>query len=132
MFINSDGSGGLLDDLNLDSYPSVVAFTSCEREMISKSIFSGTWNCDCSHFIYAVIRALEANHKITNLKLAQWVDLVLEERDIIFNVAHCLRAHNLEEEEKQEALERAAVLDHIQCFGLLCTDIQSETQFLSN
>jgi hypothetical protein len=81
--------------------------------------------------MYAVIRALETNHRITNLKLAQWVDLGLEERDILLNVARCLRAHNLEEEVKQEALERAIVLDHIQCSGLLCTDVQSETQFLS-
>jgi hypothetical protein len=32
MFINCHGSGGLLDDLNLDSYAFVVAFTSYERE----------------------------------------------------------------------------------------------------
>jgi hypothetical protein len=131
MFINSHGSGGLLDDVNLDSYPFIVAFTSCERGMISKSILSGRCNCDCSHFIYVVIRALETNHRITNLKLAQWVDLVLEERDILLNVARCLRPHNLEEEVKQ-ALKRATVLDHIQCSGLLCIDVQSETQFLSN
>jgi hypothetical protein len=106
--------------------------TSSLRGMISKSILSGRWNCDCSHFIYVIIRALETNHKITNLKLTQWVDLVLKERDILFNVARRLKAHNLEEEEKQEELESAVVLDHIQCSGLLCTDIQSETQFLSN
>jgi hypothetical protein len=100
--------------------------------MISKSILSGRWNCDCSHFIYVIIRALETNHKITNLKLTQWVDLVLKERDILFNVARRLKAHNLEEEEKQEELESAVVLDHIQCSGLLCTNVQSETQFLSN
>jgi hypothetical protein len=102
MFINCHGSGGLLDDFNIDSNPSVVAFSSCERGMISKSILSGRWNCDCSHFIYAVIRAIETNHRITNLKLAQWVDLVLEERDILLNVARCLRAHNLKKKRSKK------------------------------
>jgi hypothetical protein len=102
MFINCHGSGGLLDHLNIDSNPSVVAFSSCERGMISKSILSGRWNCDCSHFIYAVIRAIETNHRITNLKLAQWVDLVLEERDILLNVARCLRAHNLKKKRSKK------------------------------
>lgn len=131
MFIDAHGSSGLLEGLNLDSYPSVVVFTSCERGMVSKSSFCSRWDCSCSHFIYAVIRALETNPGITNLKLAQWVDHVIEERDILLNVARRLRTQNLEEE-KQKALEMANVLAPIQCPGLLCTDVLSETQFLSN
>jgi hypothetical protein len=137
MFINCDGSGGLVEGFNnqlsndnyanspLDPYPSVITFTSCKRGTKGGFIYSLSWGCKCSHFMYVAIRVIETNHNLTNLKLARRIGLLLEERDVLrfvlLNVAE--GEYELDEKEKNDVIQHPA---------LLCTNAQSIAQFLSN
>jgi hypothetical protein len=107
MFIGSCGSGGLLEDFGFNNqltnhnnvnppiarYPSVIAFMSSIRGMKSKSSFNYRWKCPSSNFLYVVIQAIETYNNVTNLELAQCIDLVLEEVESVL-VVNCVTRHN--------------------------------------